>query len=148
MEELYELRAALEAGHYEEALALLDEMEAMSRDDKIDRIASFMEVLLLHLIKQAAEARTARSWDISMAYAIDRVVRTNKRRKAGGYYLPDEDLQEALDESYPSALKRAAHEAFEGLYSPEQLGAMVDRETLLAMALEQILLAHHTEQER
>ena len=65
MEEIYELRAYIESGHYKEALLLLDEMEEMSRDDKINRISSFMEVLLVHLIKQAAEQRTTRPWDVS-----------------------------------------------------------------------------------
>ena len=37
MEELYELRAHIESGHYKEALLLLDEMEEMSRDDKFNR---------------------------------------------------------------------------------------------------------------
>jgi pentatricopeptide repeat protein len=39
MEELYELhelRNYLEAGKYKEALTLLDDMEEMSRDDKIN----------------------------------------------------------------------------------------------------------------
>ena len=42
MEELYELRTYIETGKYQEALLLLDEMEEMSRDDKINRISSFM----------------------------------------------------------------------------------------------------------
>src|SRR5262249_30147781 len=71
MEELYELRAYIESGQYKEALLLLDEMEEMSRDDKINRISSFMEVLLVHLIKQAAEQRTTRSWDVSIRVVND-----------------------------------------------------------------------------
>jgi hypothetical protein len=35
MEELWELRRHIEAGDYDAALALLDEMEAMSQDDKM-----------------------------------------------------------------------------------------------------------------
>ena len=38
MEELWELRRYLEASDVAGALALLDEMEAMAKDDKIDRI--------------------------------------------------------------------------------------------------------------
>ena len=37
MEELYELRNYLEAGQYKEALTLLDELEEMGRDDKINK---------------------------------------------------------------------------------------------------------------
>jgi hypothetical protein len=42
MEELWELRRYLEASDVAGALALLDEMEAMAKDDKIDRIASYI----------------------------------------------------------------------------------------------------------
>jgi Domain of unknown function DUF29 len=83
MEELRELRRHIEAGDYEAALALLDEMEAMARDDKITRIESFMQVLLLHLMKQAIEHRTTKSWDVSILNACDQIRRLNKRRKAG-----------------------------------------------------------------
>jgi pentatricopeptide repeat protein len=46
MEELYELRHYLEAGKYKEALTLLDEMEEMSRDDKINGIATILRSAL------------------------------------------------------------------------------------------------------
>jgi hypothetical protein len=42
MEELLELRAHIEQGRYAEALAWLGEMEEMSRDDKINKIESFL----------------------------------------------------------------------------------------------------------
>jgi pentatricopeptide repeat protein len=46
MEELWELCRYVQTGDVEAALALLDEMEGMSRDDKITRIRSYMKVLL------------------------------------------------------------------------------------------------------
>jgi hypothetical protein len=49
MEELWELRGYIEAGNTAAALALLDEMEEMSRDDKAQKIKSFMRVLLTHI---------------------------------------------------------------------------------------------------
>ena len=64
MEELWELRHHLEAGDYGAALQVLDEMDEMSRKDTIYKIQSFMEILLIHLIKQRAEQRTTRSWEL------------------------------------------------------------------------------------
>jgi pentatricopeptide repeat protein len=81
MEELWELRRYVEAGDVDAALALLDEMEEMSRDDKITRIRSYMKVLLIHLIKQAVEKRTSRSQDVSIRNALDEIVTHNKRCK-------------------------------------------------------------------
>ena len=92
MEELDELRQAIAAGDYDQALAILDELDAMSRDDKIIKVMSYMRVLLVHLIKQVAEQRSVRSWEDSIAESLDRIVMLNKRRKAGGYYLDEATL--------------------------------------------------------
>ena len=91
-DELHALRQAIEAGDYTQALWLIDEMDEMSRDDKINKIISYMRVLLIHLIKQAVEKRTTRSWDDSIEEALDSIAATNKRRSSGGYYLDDEAL--------------------------------------------------------
>jgi hypothetical protein len=99
MEELLELRRYLEQQRYAEALALLGEMEEMSQDDKINKIYSHAVILLLHLIKQAAEQRTTRLWDFSIWEAIREIGRTNKRRQAGGYYLKEQELHDILQES-------------------------------------------------
>jgi hypothetical protein len=136
MEELDELRQAIEAGDYDQALAILDELDAMSRDDKITKMMSYMRVLIVHLIKQVAEQRSTRSWEDSITDSLDRIVILNKRRKAGGYYLDD------AAETYPGALRRAAREAFEGTYTAEQLTAMIDREALLKDALQRIQHVH------
>jgi hypothetical protein len=42
LDELDELRQAVQSGNYQLALALIDEMDEMSRDDKITKIESYM----------------------------------------------------------------------------------------------------------
>ena len=137
-DELDALRQAVLTGDYAEALALIDEMDEMSRDDKINKIESYMRVLLVHLIKQAVEKRSTRSWEVSIRETLASIVSTNKRRKSGGRYLNDEALRESLGEAWPRALDRAAMEAFEGIYTADQLAAMVDREALLEQAFQHI----------
>lgn len=143
LDELNELRQAIQSGDYAQALALIDELDEMSRDDKINKIASYMRVLLIHLIKQAAEKRTTRSWTSSAKIALSQIAKSNKRRKSGGYYLDDDSLVLALAETWPDALELAALEAFEGIYTTLQLAALVQRDELLASALAQI---KHTQQ--
>lgn len=137
MDELLELRAHIEQGHYSEALALIGEMEEMSRDDKINKIESFLCVLLVHLIKQRAEQRSTRSWEVSISNALDGVVRANKRRKASGFYLTGVELQEAIEEIY--ATSQASLEAFEGHYDEAELSARFDESALKAEALRMVL---------
>lgn len=138
MEELWELRRYIEGNDVAGALALLDEMEAMAKDDKTDRIASYMQGLLVQLIKQRVEQRTTKSWQASIRNAIYHICRTNKRRKAGGWYLTEAELGDALEEVYQAALNWAAQEACEGLYTAEQLATMHERAAVLAEAFRHI----------
>ena len=138
LDEHDELRHAIMSGDYRQALALIDELDEMSRDDKINKIGSYMRVLLVHLIKQAAEKRSTRSWDASINTALRQIVRSNKRRKAGGYYLDRNDLAEALTEVWPDALEWAAIETGEGVYSVDELNDVVGKHAILADALERI----------
>jgi hypothetical protein len=144
MEELFELKACIEEGRYTDAIVLLGEMEEMSRDDKINKIESFMEILLLHLIKQHAEKRSTRSWETSVFNSVRQIYKINRRRKAGGYYLKTEELRDAIEESYPAALKHAALEAFEGTLSDTELSQMADETRIKEEALRLILNAQNS----
>ncbi|OQW93046.1 MAG: hypothetical protein BWK79_13205 [Beggiatoa sp. IS2] len=138
MEELFELRAAIEQQRYADALILLGEMEEMSRDDKLHKIRSFVIILLIHLIKQAAEQRTTRSWDCSIQNAVEEIQYVNKRRKVNRYYLSEDELHEVISDAYSTAIRRAALEAFEGQHTGEQLAQQVNRQVIEAKALELI----------
>jgi hypothetical protein len=140
MEELFELRTAIEQHRYNDALIFLGEMEEMSKEDKIHKIRSYAIILLIHLIKQQAEQRTTRSWDCSIANAIEEIQSVNKRRKSGGYYFIQDELNEVIAQAYPAALRKAALEAFEGQYTTKQLDEKVDRVMIQESALNQIFL--------
>jgi len=139
MEELLELKSLLTEGKVSDALALVEDMTEMSKDDKINKISSYAKILLLHLIKQQAEKRSTRSWDLSIENAVDEIQKTNRRRKAKGTYLSDKELMEALQDSYRIALSKAAAEAFEGRYSREEIAHIIDYDRLIADALNLIL---------
>ncbi|WP_016949210.1 DUF29 family protein [Anabaena sp. PCC 7108] len=139
MEELLELQQLLISGNISEALLLVEEMTEMSKDDKLNKIFSFGIILLMHLIKQSAEKRSTKSWEISIANAVKQIQRTNKRRKTGGNYITTAELQETLEDAYQSALNQAALEAFAGKYDPETVAKMVDKEMILEQAIALIL---------
>lgn len=137
MEELLTLKSLLLKGDIQGALALADELEEMSRDDKISNIRSYAVILLLHLIKQQVESRTTRSWDVSIRNSASAIQSKNKRRKAGGFYLEPEELRLALQEAYLAAINTASLEVEEGRYEPGELEQLVNTEEILnrAMAL-------------
>lgn len=139
MDEILSLRQCLEEFRYDDALLIVGEMEEMAREDKISKIGSFMVILLIHLIKQQAEQRTTRSWDISIRNSLIQVEKTNHRRKAGGTYMNEDELKEAIEENYRLALNQASLEAFGGAYLPKQLAKMFDKEEVIEQAWQLIL---------
>ena len=138
MEEILELKTYLQQGRYAEALVLAGELEEMSKDDKIHKIESFLEILLIHLIKQQAENRTTHSWEVSIRNASRKINAINKRRKAGGTYLTEAELGEAIREAWDSALASASLEAFEGRYDETELAQKVNREKIFQEAKQHI----------
>jgi len=73
--------------------------------------------------------------------AVWQAFATKGRRKAGGWYIPADDLQEALADVYEHALDSAAAEALGGEHTTASLGVLVDRDRVLAQAYEMISAA-------
>lgn len=138
MEELFELRTYIEQQRYADALALIGEMEEMSKEDKIHKIYSYAVILLLHLIKQQVEKRTTRSWEFSIRNSVRDINRVNERRKSGGFYLSKEELIETLEEAYETALEKAVMEVFEGQYDEQQIRLQSDKEQIIEKAFQLI----------
>jgi Domain of unknown function DUF29 len=139
MEEILELKQLLLKGDLQAALVIVEELEEMSKQDIIDNIRTYAVILLLHLIKQQAENRTTRSWEVSIRNSVREIQRKNKRRKAGGYYLTPEELMETLEEAYLNSIDEASLEVKEGLYESEELAEIVNREEILNQAMALIL---------
>lgn len=138
MNELQELREKIEQQDYQGALLIVNDLEEMSVDDKLNRIYSYVVILLVHLIKQEAEQRTTSSWNRSIYNSVKYINKTNKRRRSGGYYANNEALQQIVDEAYEHALTEASFEAFEGKINPQELSEKVDSDKIKQEALAQI----------
>jgi len=134
MEELLELKALLLKGDIKGSLAIVEELEDMSKNGIISTIRSYAVILLLHLIKQQVEKRTTRSWDVSIRNSVREIQRQNKRRKAAGYYLSDEELTDTLNDAYLNALDAASLEVEAGRYQSEQIEAIIDKNKLISDA--------------
>jgi Domain of unknown function DUF29 len=135
MEELLLLRQLIEEKQYDKALEIVDELEEMSREDKLNKIYSYAVILLLHLIKQEAEKRSTRSWEFSIYNASKEIRRVNKRRKSGGCYANEEELKEILNDAFDTAIKKAALEALEGIYTDNELKEKIEEEQIKIKAL-------------
>jgi hypothetical protein len=121
-------------GDIKGSLAIVEELEDMSKNGIISTIRGYAVILLLHLIKQQAENRTTRSWDVSIRNSVREIQRQNKRRKAAGYYLSDEELTDTLNDAYLNALDAASLEVEAACYQSEQIEALIDKNKLISAA--------------
>ncbi|MBD1215361.1 MAG: DUF29 family protein [Dolichospermum circinale Clear-D4] len=135
MEELLLLRQLIEKQEYDQALEIVSQLEEMSREDKLAKIYSYAVILLLHLIKQEAEKRSTRSWEFSIYNSSKEIKKVNKRKKSGGFYANEEELQEILTDAFDTAIKKAALEAFEGIYTDNELKQKIDEEEIKVKAM-------------
>jgi len=139
MEELEKLRKNIEAGNYAEALAIVNELEVMSKEDKLQKIKSFITIILIHLIKQEAEKRSTRSWDFSIRNAVREIKYINNRRKAGGTYASRKEIEEIIEYAYPTAIEKASLEAFEGMHTEKELEKLIKPKKIKQQALELVV---------
>lgn len=137
MEELTELRKNIIAGRYNDALAIVDELEEMSRRDVIRKIESYLVRLLAHLIKNQLEERFTNSWIASIRDSVRQIGKLNQLGK-NSYYIKQEDWQPYLEEAIEAAVDDAAIEVFGGTLKPSMVSARVNREQILAIALQLI----------
>ncbi len=143
MEELVILKELLREGKIPQALELVEELEEMSKADKLNKIFSYGIIVLLDLIKQLAEERSTRSWETSIFNSVKQIQRTNQRPQGKGSYLTEDELEETLVDAYESALRKAALEAFEGKYTGDELGELVNQDVVIGSAMDLILGRNH-----
>ncbi|MGE0084146.1 MAG: hypothetical protein AB7S75_06960 [Desulfococcaceae bacterium] len=139
MEELFQLRSLIRQSRNSEALILIGEMAAGGRDSKICGILSYTDILLHYLIVKYAERRLTRSGEAGARNSIDMILRINRRRGSGGYYLDKSELMEVIQESWPMAIRRASFEAFEGRYDEYELAEKIDASQIKKEALQLII---------
>ena len=135
MEELIALRELLQKGNVSNALLMIDEMEEMSKKDILNKIRSYGIILLLHLIKQKAENRTTRSWDVSIRNSVLEIQDLNSRLYSKGNYLSDQELRESLESGFRQAINQASLEVNEGQYDARELQGIVDKQQICDRAM-------------
>ena len=138
-QELIDLRTSILEGRYEDALEFVDELEGMSKQSILGNIQSFLDRMLMHLIKNQVEQRLTNSWAASIADCVIRIKRLNIKENKTSYYVKADEWDEMLDESLKAAIIPASVEVFNGQLSPVQLSKLVDRNLVINNA--KILLA-------
>jgi hypothetical protein len=138
-QELIDLRASILERRYEDALALVDELEGISKKAILRTIRSFVVKMLIHLIKNQVEQRLTNSWAASVRDSLIEIQDLNLKENKTSHYIKSDEWQPLLDSVLEAAIRTASVEVQGGAYTPFQLSEMVDRTQVIETA--QSLLA-------
>ncbi|AFZ37198.1 protein of unknown function DUF29 [Stanieria cyanosphaera PCC 7437] len=143
MEEIIELKQSIINRDWEKSLAIIEELEEMGRQDKINNLQSFLVILLVHLIKIQIEKRVTKSWRNSI---INSLLEIQKRNHLGkkSYYIKQNDWADSFAETFPRALIKASQEIFEGI-DVDELITLIDEETLKDTTFKLIDETYHSD---
>ncbi len=141
MQELTDLRNSIIQGRYSDALALVDELENMSKRDILRKIDSFLVRLIAHLIKQQLEKRLTNSWAASISDSLRQIQKLNQKNK-NSWYVLENDWQELVEEAIEAAIDEASVEVLGGCLTSEQVSQRIDRELIISLTLSLLNFTH------
>ena len=133
-QELIDLRASILERRYDDALAIIDELEGMSKQATLRSIESFLVRLLVHLIKNNIEQRLTNSWIASISDSIVQISKLNIKDNKISYYIKSDDWQSYLEEAVERAIRPASVEVLEGQLKPKQVAERINRKQLIEIS--------------
>ena len=141
-QELIDLKKSILEGRYTDALAIVDELEGMSKQAILRNIQSFLRILLIHLIKNKVEQRLTSSWAASIRNSIVEIKKLNLKENKTSYYINSDEWDTWLEEEIESAIRDASVEVLNGIYNEFQLTEMVDRVQVIQMAMRLLAMTY------
>jgi Domain of unknown function DUF29 len=137
-QELLDLRRSILEERYEDALAIVDELEGMSKQAILRNIESCLVRLCVHLVKNQVEQKLTNSWLASIADSVVQIAKLNLKDNKTSYYIQSDEWQSYLEEAIEGAIRPASVEVLGGQIKPKQLSELIDRVQLINVA--QLLL--------
>ncbi len=143
VQELIDLKNCILEGRNEDALAIVDELEGMSKQATLRNIGSFLMILLINLIKNQVEQRLTNSLAASIANSIRGIKKLNLKDNKTSYYINDSEWESFLEDELEAAIREACREVLQGKLSRTQLNQRVDREQIMTIATGLLLLTYN-----
>jgi hypothetical protein len=141
-QELIDLRTSILEGRYADALAIVDELEGMSKQAILRNIESFLVRMLVHLIKNQIEQRLTNSWVASISDSLRQIQKLNLKENKTSYYIKQDEWEPFLEEAIEAAIRPASVEVMDGTYNSFQLSELVDRTEIMMTAQRLLYLTY------
>ena len=133
-QELIDLRNSILEQRYTDALAIVDELEGMSKQAILRNIQAFLRILLIHLIKNQIEQRLTNSWVASIRNSLIEIKKVNLKENKKSYYINQDEWDNWLEDEIELAIADASLEVLGGIYNEFQLAEMVNRAEVISIA--------------
>ena len=141
-QELIDLKTSILEGRYDDALAIVDELEGMSKQAIIRNIESFLQRLFIQLIKNQIEQRLTNYWATSISDSIRQIKKLNLKDNKTSYYINADEWQPYFEENLEAAIHPASLEILGGQLKSKQLSAILEKATLMQFAQKVIDLTY------
>lgn len=143
-QELIDLRNSILQGRYADALAIVDELDWMSKKATLRNIKSFLVRMLIHLIKNQIEQRLTNSWAASISDSVIQIQDLNLQDNKTSYYINSDEWETMIAQAFESAIRGASVEVLDGRVSPFYLSKLVDRNQVILMAQQLLAMTDET----
>ncbi|MFN6032531.1 MAG: hypothetical protein ACK48B_00440, partial [Dolichospermum sp.] len=142
-QELIDLRNSILQGNYADTLAIVDELEGMSKQAILRNIESFLKILLIHLIKNQIEQRLTNYWMASIRNSIREIQKINLKENKKSYYVNYDEWENLIEEEViEDAIADASIEIMNGKYTRSQLSEILDRKLIITTAMTFLFLTY------
>lgn len=133
-QEIIELRNSILEGRYTDALAIVDELDWMSKKAILRNIKSYLVRMLTHLIKNKVEQRLTNSWTASISDSVVQIQDLNLQDNKTSHYVKLDEWESMIVQAFESAIRQASVEVLNGRLSPFRLSELVDRTQVMQIA--------------
>lgn len=141
-QELSDLRVSIVEGRYDEAIAIIDDLEEMSKKAILRNIMSFVIRLMIHLIKNQIELRLTNSWLASISDSVIEIQALNLKDNKNSFYIKLDEWLPYLEEAIERAIRPASVEVMNGKLKPAQISEQIDRNKLIDITLQLLNLTY------
>ncbi|BAU63110.1 hypothetical protein STA3757_04660 [Stanieria sp. NIES-3757] len=141
-QELSDLRVSIVEGRYNDAIAIIDDLEEMSKKAIFRNIMSFLIRLMIHLIKNQIELRLTNSWLASISDSVIEIQALNLKDNKKSVYIKLDEWLPYLEEAIERAIRPASVEVMNGKLKPAQISEQIDRDKLIDITLKLLNLTY------
>ncbi len=142
-QELIDLRTSILEERYADALAIVDELEGMSKQGILRNIESFLRPMMIHLIKNQVEQRLTNSWAASIEGSLLEIKKLNLKDNKTSYYIKQDEWKDFWESAISEALRPVSIEIMNGKLNRSQLADRIDKTQLISAANQLLALTYN-----